>query len=84
MTEARVSSSMEKREEALLEMDESIALANEIFLVKTIRFDVILKVVEVCEVNNATPPLVTNVLMARKPVAMPSSLSPRRCFVGLL
>ena len=43
---ARVSRSVERREETLIDMDETIYLAKEMFLVKTIRFDVILKIVK--------------------------------------
>ena len=64
---ARVSRSVERREETLIDMDETIYLAKEIFLVKTIRFDVILKFVEPSGTNDAALYSIVDVLMEEKP-----------------
>ena len=73
-TEARVSSSVERREEALIDMDETISLANEIFLVKTIRFDIILKISEPSGANDAASRSVVDVLMVKRPTTILKAL----------
>ena len=48
-------------------MDETISLVNKIFLLKTIRFDLVLKIVELSGTNNAAPHAIVDVLMGKKP-----------------
>ncbi len=62
--EVRVSSSMERKEEAEIDPDETISLANEIFNVKTVKYVLTFKSEPV--ENTAQLPTVTDVLMKRK------------------
>lgn len=62
--EIRVSSSMERKEEAEIDVDETISLADEIFNVKTIKYVLTFKSEEV--ENTAQCPTVADVLMKRK------------------
>ena len=50
----------------MIDMDETISLANEIFLVKTIRFDVTLKIVLPSGTNDTAPRSIVDVLMGKK------------------
>ena len=64
--EARVSISVERRQEGLIDMDETTSLANEIYLVKTIRFYLTSKIVLPSGTNNAAPRSIVYVLMGKK------------------
>ena len=62
----RVSSSMERKEEAEIDVEETISLANEIFNVKTIKYDLTFKSDNELVENTAQIPTVADVLMKRK------------------